>query len=109
MSLLAQTTKIDFGALNSAIGVDPKLTGSDALGAIVSRLLLYLFPFAGLLLFAYLIMGGFSYLTSGGDPKAMEQAKGKVTNAIIGFVIIFMAFWLVQLLDFMFGSPGFLK
>ncbi len=79
------------------------------LGTVVTELLKYLFPFAGLLLFAYLIMGGFSYLTSGGDPKAMEQAKGKVTNAIIGFVIIFVAFWLVQLLDFMFGSPGFLK
>ncbi len=79
------------------------------LGSVVTELLKYLFPFAGLLLFAYLIWGGFSYLTSGGDPKSMEQAKGKVTNAIVGFIIVFIAFWLVQLLDFMFGSPGFLK
>ncbi len=106
MSLLAQGTKLDFGALNSAIGVDPSLTGKNAIGAIVSRFLLYLFPFAGLLLFIYLIIGGFSYLTSGGDPKAMEQAKGKITNAIVGFIIIFVAYWLVQILEFMFGIKG---
>lgn len=103
MSYLAQ---VDFDTFNQAIGLRADFKD---LGSIISELLKYLFPFAGLLLFAYLVIGGFSFLTSGGDPKAMEQAKGKVTNAIVGFIIIFIAFWLVQLLDFMFGSPGFLK
>ncbi|MFH0863763.1 MAG: pilin [Candidatus Gottesmanbacteria bacterium] len=89
----------------------PDITGTNfpvttKLGTIVTELLRYLFPIAGLLLFAYLIMGGFSYLTSAGDPKAMEQAKGKVTNAIVGFIIIFVAFWVVQILEFMFGIEG---
>lgn len=103
MKLLAQT---DISKFTYTTGLSSSFTN---LGSIITELLKYLFPLAGLLLFFYLIWGGFSYLTSGGDPKNMEQAKGKVTNAIVGFIIVFIAFWLVQLLDFMFGSPGFLK
>lgn len=106
MNYLAEGTEINFGNLNKAIfssGGPFADIKAASLGLIVSELLKYLFPVAGLLLFAYLVMGGFSYLTSGGDPKAMEQAKGKVTNAIVGFVIIFVAYWLVQILEFMFG------
>ena len=77
------------------------------LGGVISEFLKYLFPLAGLLLFAYLVMGGFSYLTSGGDPKATEQAKSKVTNAIVGFVILVVAYWIVQIFGYMFGITIF--
>lgn len=58
------------------------------------------FPIAGIILFLYLIWGGFDYLTSMGDPKKAEAGKNKITSAIIGFVIIFAAFWIVQILDY---------
>ena len=96
---------INFQELNEAIfGESP---GFQNLGDIITKLLKYLFPFAGLLLFAYLIIGGFSFLTSGGDPKAMEQAKGKVTNAIVGFLIIFLAYWIVQIFEYIFKISVF--
>lgn len=78
-----------------------------SLGEIISSFLKYLFPLAGLLLFFYLIAGGFSYLTSGGDPKAMEQAKGKITNALLGFIIILIAYWVVQIFEFIFKIQVF--
>lgn len=78
-----------------------------SLGSIITELLKYLFPLAGLALFAYLVWGGFSFLTSGGDPKAMEQAKGKITNAIVGFLIIFLAYWIVQIFEFIFKISVF--
>ena len=77
------------------------------LGTIVNEFLKYLFPAAGLLLFFFLVIGGLSFLTSGGDPKAMEKAKGKITNALVGFLIIFVAYWLVQLLEYIFGITVF--
>lgn len=77
------------------------------LGTIINEFLKYLFPLAGLLLFAYLVMAGFSFLTSGGEPKAMEQAKEKITHALAGFLLIFVAYWLVQLLEFIFNLKIF--
>lgn len=72
------------------------------LASVVTNALQFIFPIAGILLLLYLVWGGFGYLTSIGDPKKAEAARGKITNAIIGFVIIFAAFWLVQILEYVF-------
>ncbi len=73
------------------------------LGEIVSGLLPYLFAGAGLLLLLYLLLGGFQLMTSGGDPKKMQEAKGRLTNALVGFIIIFIAYWLVQIIASVLG------
>ena len=73
------------------------------LGEIVSGLLPYLFAGAGLFLLLYLIFGGFQLMTSAGDPKKMQEAKGKLTNAFVGFIIIFIAYWLVQIVGTILG------
>jgi hypothetical protein len=73
------------------------------IGDIVSELLKYLFPLAGLLVLLYLLLGGFQLMTSAGDPKKMQEAKGKLTNALVGFIIIFMAYWLVQIVGKILG------
>ena len=75
------------------------------IGALVSALLPFVFVLAGLALFIYLIMGGFQLMTSAGDPKGMESGQKKVMYAIIGFLIIFASFWLVQILQVVFGLP----
>ena len=73
------------------------------LGEIVSGLLPYLFAGAGLFLLLYLIFRGFQLMTSGGDPKKMQEAKGKITNALVGFIIVFIAYWLVQIIGSVLG------
>lgn len=100
---------VPFDKLNEAIGLGTKgpLQGNLTLGGIVSAVLPYLFAGAGLLLLFYLIWGGFSLMLSRGDPKAVESAKGRITNAIIGFVIIFVAYWLVQFLGQILGIGQF--
>ena len=77
--------------------------GNLKLGEIVSGLLPYLFAGAGLLLLLYLLLGGFQLMTSGGDPKKTQEAKGKITNALVGFIIVFIAYWLVQIIASILG------
>ena len=103
MITLAQ---VDFNILREAFPENSLPRKADlTLGTIVSSLLPYLFVIAGLILLLYLIWGGFSLMTSAGDPKKVESAKGKVTNAVIGFIIIFVSYWLVQILQVVFGLP----
>ncbi len=73
------------------------------IGSIVSEFIKYLFPLAGILLLLYLVFGGFGLMTSGGDPKAVQSAKGKITNALVGFIIVFAAYWIVQILGTVLG------
>lgn len=90
--MLAQ---IDFQQLEQA--TLPNFAGGD-LGDIVSAIIPYVFAASGLIILVYFVIGGLEFLTSGGDPKKTESAKGKLTGAIVGFVIIFISFWLVQVI-----------
>lgn len=77
--------------------------GQEDLGKLINFLLPYLFGISGLILLLYLLWGGFSLMTSQGDAKGVEAAKTKITHAITGFVIIFIAYWLVQFLGLITG------
>jgi hypothetical protein len=75
----------------------------STLGGIVSTTLPYIFAFSGIALLLMIISAGFTLLTSAGDSKKMEAGKQRLTNAVIGFIIIFVAFWLVQLAGYILG------
>jgi len=54
--------------------------------------------FLGALVFlAMVIWGGFKYLNSGGDPKAADSARGTITSAIIGLLIIVTSFVIIEI------------
>lgn len=77
------------------------------IGKIISALLPYILTLSGLLLFVILIWGGFELLTSGGNPETTKKAQGRITSALIGFLIIFLAYWLTQILEVIFGITIF--
>ena len=81
-------------------------TSAD-LGRFLSDVLPYVFYAAGIGLLIYLISGGFQLMLSKGDPKAMEAGKGKITNGILGFVIVIFAYFLIKLLGSVFGLTDF--
>lgn len=74
-----------------------------AVSDVVSRALLFIFPIAGLILLMMLIFGGFSMLTSGGNPEKMQKGQGMIVNAVVGFIIIFVAYWILQILQDVLG------
>lgn len=77
-----------------------------SIGDIVSKIIPWIFTFAGMALLVYLILGGFQLMTSRGEPKAMAAARQHITNALIGFAIIFFAYWAVQLIGLILNLPG---
>jgi hypothetical protein len=60
--------------------------------------------FAGIVLFIMLLVGGFKYLTSGGDPKSVQGAKNALTWAIAGFVFLASAFLLLRFIQYFTGA-----
>jgi hypothetical protein len=49
---------------------------------------------AVIVLFLFIVIGGFKFITSGGDPKATESAKNTLTYAILGIVLL-IGIWLI--------------
>lgn len=59
----------------------------------VTNTVLYI---VGIVAVVMLIVGGIRYITSGGDAKKVTDAKNTVLYAIIGLVISFLAFAIVN-------------
>lgn len=74
------------------------------IGDIVSNMMPYIFLFAGIGLFLMLLSGGFKFMTSAGDPKKMESGKQQITWGLVGFIIVFTSYWIVQIFQIMFGN-----
>jgi len=56
-----------------------------------------------LIFFFILIIGAIQWISSGGDKSALESAKGKLTNAFIGIIILFSLFVLLKVIESFFG------
>ena len=60
---------------------------------------------SGVVLFIMLVVGGFNFLLSGGDPKKLEAARGTLTGAIIGLVVIVSAYLIIKTIEVTTGAP----
>jgi hypothetical protein len=92
---------------NSLVNTTGLKTSFTDVASLVNTLLPYLFYGSGIALLIYLVFGGIQLMLSQGEPKAMEGAKNKITGAVIGFVIIFVAYWLVLLIGRILGIGVF--
>jgi hypothetical protein len=90
----------------------PNLASGRTIGDLIggqgrfSGFTVLLSAFAGMALLVYFIYGGLQLLTSGGDPKKIQSGKSIITNALLGFVIIIIAFLIVQVVGLFLGVQG---
>ena len=69
---------------------------------LVNLIVSNIFIGAGIFLFFVILLAGIKFLTQ--DKKGVEEAKTMVTTAIIGFVIMFSAYWIVQIVALVTGA-----
>ena len=66
---------------------------------VFARVVQVVLGLGGIVLFIMLIMGGFKFITAGGDPKAIESAKKTLTYAIGGIVLIALSFLILRFIS----------
>ena len=59
--------------------------------------------FGAIALFIMLLVGGFNFLFSAGDQKKLEAARGTVTQAIVGIIVMSIAFLIIQAIQTLTG------
>jgi hypothetical protein len=79
--------------------------GSDVafLSGLVSKGVGLIFIFGAVGFFFMFVWGAVSWILSGGDKAHVEAAKGRITNAFLGLVLLFASIAIVQLIEFFFG------
>ncbi len=65
-----------------------RLTAQEVIGNII-RILVGL---CGVFFLGVFVYGGLLYLTSAGDPKAVQKGQGALVNAVIGLVVVLVAY-----------------
>ncbi len=103
--LLAQTLVLPGGneQITGPLKTSSFIGGKITLGSILGSLMRYILPLAGIGLLIIILIAGFTLLTSAGDAKKVEKGKQTLTNGVIGFFIVFLAYWITQLIGIVFG------
>jgi len=60
---------------------------------------------AALMTFIFLVWGGIQWIASGGDKTKYEEARNRITAALIGLAIVALAWLLIKLISYFFGLP----
>lgn len=98
MKLLAQTIKVGNEQITGPLKNINTL--ADAVNVVVQNLLI---PLGAIILLFVLMWGGFSLITSQGDPEKLKAARARLTAGIIGFVLLIVSYLLVKVLAYVFG------
>lgn len=77
------------------------------IGAIVGFVITVAFIIAVLIALLFLIWGGIKWITSGGDKAGVETARNQIIAAVIGLIIVFLAFFILNLVLGLFGLSLF--
>ncbi len=79
---------------------------SKTLGDLTSLVVRGGFVIAGVLILFFILFAGFQIIAGAGtnDPKSAEQGKQAATAAALGFVIVFVAYWIVRLIEVLTGA-----
>lgn len=91
------------------LGINLTILGTTAvgfqshIGRLISSAMRYVFAIAGLLLFFYLLYGAFTWLSSMGNPQGIAAGSTIMTRALIGFTIIFSSYWILQIIEIIWG------
>ena len=77
---------------------------SDIVG-ILANIIRLLAPAAAIAVFVMILVAGFQFLTSGGDPKAVAAARTTFTYAILGVILVVVVWLILTLIQAITGVP----
>lgn len=80
-------------------GPSTGLAGAKTLPELIKMVVQGLLFFAGMIAVVFIVIGGYRYVTSGGNEEAAEKGRGTLTNAAIGLIIIIMAYAIVTVVS----------
>lgn len=81
----------------------------ESLGSFISIVLPTVFVVSGIILLVLIIFGGLTMILNAGsgDAKKIEQGQKALTSGITGMVLIFVAWWVIKIIEYITGVKIF--
>lgn len=77
---------------------------SDKGSSIINLVIQFIFVGAIALTIIFIMLSGIEWITSGGDEKKIEKAKGRLTYSIIGLIVILGSFFIINSIITLLGG-----
>lgn len=80
-------------------------TYSGGVSSLVSTILKTTLTVAGVIFLCLLIFGGFNLIMGAGenDPKKAAQSQAIITDAVIGFLVVILSYFIIQVIQVVTG------
>lgn len=97
------------GTINNPTSPGYDTLQQGGLTSFITNLVYLIMTLAGLFTLVNLIMAGYLYLGSNGNPQQIQAAGNKILQSLIGLVIVAAAFVIANLIGYLlFKDAGFL-
>ena len=70
---------------------------------IIANIIKLLAPAVAIAVFVMILIAGFQFLTSGGDPKSVAAARTTLTYAILGAILVVVVWLILTLIEYVTG------
>ena len=70
---------------------------------VIQAIIRFILIVAFIAAFIMLLIGGIRWITAGGDEKGVASARNMITAALIGLVVVLVAYAIIRLVELFFG------
>src|SRR3989344_3294092 len=70
---------------------------------VIQAIIRFILIVAFIAAFIMLLIGGIRWITAGGDEKGVASARNMITAALIGLVVVLVAYAIIRLVEIFFG------
>ncbi len=70
---------------------------------VIQGIIRFILLIAFIIAFIMLLIGGIRWIMAGGDEKSVEKARNTITAALIGLVVVLVAYALIRVVEIFFG------
>lgn len=102
-NLIADSALLAQIKLNENLGSSFQGAAGLTVQGMISGFIRLILVIAGLAFFFILVIGGVKWILSGGDKAHTEGARNQITAALVGLVIVFSAWAIIQLINTFFN------
>ena len=82
------------------------ISSTTSLAQLIPEIIQLLLGIAGGVAVIFVIIGGYQYITSGGNEEQAEKGRKTLINAIIGIIIIVLSYAIISVISNLVTTPG---
>lgn len=96
-----------FGKINPPDAVSAIGSGAQGINNVLNTFVSIIFVVAAIIVLFMFLFGALQWITSGGEKEAISKARGRITAALIGLVLLALTFVILRVLSQVLGFELF--